>query len=118
MANREQHIRDALAGVFATTPLTVHIYLGGTPETFNDSARFMAEWHLRTHGYHERLADPHSLRARRVIWARSQEPADLWPEDEPYMRPDTDGDPILEAIVRRYAEAELRRIGGSDHGRT
>lgn len=111
MASREQPIRDALAGVFSTTPLTVHVYLGGTPETFNAQARFMAEWHLRTHGYQERAVHSSGGLPERSHWVRSQEPGDLWPEDEPYMQPDPQNDPIIEAIVRRYAEAELRRMG-------
>jgi hypothetical protein len=41
MPNREQPIRDALAGVFSVTPLTLRIFLGGTPETFDVQAHFM-----------------------------------------------------------------------------
>lgn len=117
MASREQHIRDALAGVFATTPLTVHIYLGGLPETFDDRARFMAEWHLRTHGYRERSTEPRGSQTRRVIWVRSQEPGDLWPEDDPYMRPDAENDRIamrvegnVERAVKDCAQAVLRSV--------
>lgn len=111
MARREQPIRDALAGVFSVTPLTLHIYLGGTPETFNAHARFMMEWHLRTLGYQERTADPGCGLPKRTHWHRSQADRDLWPEDMPYMEPDPVHDPIIAAVVRRYAEAELRRAG-------
>lgn len=111
MANREQPIRDALAGVFSTTPLTLHIYLGGTPETFNAHARFMMEWHLRTLGYQERTVYPSGGLPQRVHWRRSQAERDLWPEDMPYLEPDPVHDPIIAAVVRRYAEAELRRVG-------
>lgn len=111
MANREQHIRDALAGVFATTPMTVHIYLGGTPETFDDRARFMAEWHLRAYRYLECPVDPHSTARDRTAWVRSMRDADLWPEDRPYMVIDPEVDPIFRAIATRYAEIEAQ------HGR-
>lgn len=111
MANREQPIRDALAGVFSTTPLTLHIYLGGTPEGFNAHARFMMEWHLRTLGYQERTVDPSGGLPQRVHWRRSQAERDLWPEDMPFMEPDAECDPLLEAVMRRVAEAELRRVG-------
>ncbi|MFG1289468.1 hypothetical protein [Xanthobacter versatilis] len=111
MANREQPIRDALAGVFATTPLTLHIYLGGTPETFDAKARFMMEWHLRTLGYQECTVYPSGALPQRVHWHRSQHTRDLWPEDARYMEPDAESDPIIEAVMRRCAEAELRRVG-------
>lgn len=111
MANREQPIRDALAGVFSITPLTLHIYLGGTPETFNAHARSMMEWHLRTLGYHEHAVDPGRDLPKRAHWHRSQADRDLWPEDRPYMEPDPVHDPIIAAVVRRYAEAELHRAG-------
>lgn len=111
MANREQPIRDALAGVFSTTPLTLHIYLGGTEDTFDERARFMAEWHLRTLGYREHSVEPSGGLPRRTHWRRLQDLCDLWPEDAPYMQPDAGADPIVEAVIRRYAEAELRRVG-------
>ena len=111
MANREQPIRDALAGVFSTTPLMLHIYLGGKPETFDDRARFMMEWHLRALGYQEHSVAPSGGLPQRTHWRRSQHLRDFWPEDLPYMEPDPTHDPILEAIMRRYAEAELRRVG-------
>lgn len=111
MANREQPIRDALAGVFSTTPLTLHIYLGGTPETFDAGARFMMEWHLRTLGYQEHTVPPSGGLPQRAHWRRSQHSRDLWPEDMPYMQPDAENDPILVAVMRRCAEAELRRVG-------
>lgn len=111
MANREQPIRDALAGVFSTTPLTLHIYLGGAPETFGAQARFMMEWHLRTLGYRECTVYPSGGLPQRTHWHRSQHPRDLWPEDARYMEPDAENDPILEAVMRRCAEAELRRVG-------
>lgn len=111
MANREQPIRNALAGVFATTPLTLHIYLGGAPETFDAKARFMMEWHLRTLRYRECAVDPSGGLPQRTHWCRSQAERDLWPEDRPYLDPDPVHDPIIAAVVRRYAEAELRRVG-------
>lgn len=111
MADREQPIRHALAGVFSTTPLTLHIYLGGTPESFNAHARAMMEWHLRTLGYQECTVDPSGGLPRRTHWHRSQHPRDLWPEDTRCMAPDAESDPILEAVMRRVAEAELRRVG-------
>ena len=111
MVHREQPIRDALAGVFSVTPLTLHIYLGGSPETFDAHARFMMEWHLLTLGYQERAIDPGCGLPKRTHWLRSQEDRDLWPEDMPYMEPDPMHDPIIAAVVRRYAEAELRRAG-------
>lgn len=111
MANREQPIRDALAGVFSITPLTLHIYLGGTPETFDAKARFMMEWHLRTLGYRDCTVHPSGGLPQRVHWRRSQAERDLWPEDAPFMRPDVESDPILETVMRRLAEAELRRVG-------
>lgn len=116
MANREQHIRDALAGVFATTPMTVHIYLGGTPDTFDDRARFMAEWHLQTYRYLECRVDPRSTMRGRTVWVRSIREPDLWPEDRQYMTVDPEADPILRAIVQRYAEAEALHEA-SGHGR-
>jgi hypothetical protein len=111
MSHREQPIRDALAGVFSLTPLTLHIYLGGTTETFNAHARFMMEWHLRTLGYQERTVDPGCGLLKRTHWRRSEADRDLWPEDMAYMEPDPMHDPIIAAVVRRYAEAELRRAG-------
>lgn len=111
MANREQHIRDALAGVFSTTPLTLHIYLGGMPETFDAGARFMMKWHLRTLGYQEHTVYPSGGLSQRTHWHRSQRPRDLWPGDARYMEPDAESDPVLEAVMRRCAEAELRRVG-------
>ena len=111
MANREQPIRDALAGVFSTTPLTLHIYLGGAPETFDAKARFMMEWHLRTLGYQAHTVYPSGGLPQRVHWRRSQAERDLWPEDMPFMVPDAETDAILEAVMRRVAEAELRRVG-------
>ncbi|MFD2237682.1 hypothetical protein [Aureimonas populi] len=117
MENREQHIRDALAEVFATTPMTVHIYLGGTPESFDDRARFMAEWHLRAYRYLECPVDPRSTARGRTAWVRSMRDADLWPEDRPYMVIDPEADPILRAIIERYAEVEALHGGASVHGR-
>jgi hypothetical protein len=111
MANREQPIRDALAGVFSTTPLTLHIYLGGTPQNFSAHARFMMEWHLRTLGYQEHTVYPSGGLPQRTHWHRSQHSQDLWPEDAHYMTPDAENDPIIEAAMRRCAEAELRRVG-------
>lgn len=111
MAHREQPIRDALAGVFSVTPLTLHIYLGGTPDSFDARACFMMEWHLRTLGYRERSVDPSGGLPKRTHWHRSQAACDLWPEDRPYMEPDPAHDPVIEAVVRRYAEAELLRVG-------
>lgn len=111
MADREQPIRDALAGVFSTTPLTLYIYLGGTPEGFNAHAGVMMEWHLRTLGYQVCTVDPSGGLPKRTHWYRSQHPRDLWPEDAPYMAPDAESDPIIEAVMRRVAEAELRRVG-------
>lgn len=111
MARREQPYIDALAGVFSTTPLTLHIYLGGTPESFDENARFMMEWHLRTHGYREHPVEPSGGLPARTHWRRSQDPHDLWPEDAPFMEPDAERDPILLAVMRRVAQAELRRIG-------
>lgn len=111
MANREQPIRDALAGVFSTTPLTLHIHLGGTPESFGARARFIMEWHLRTLGYQECTVAPSGGLPQRVHWRRSQAERDLWPEDMRFMEPDAESNPVNEAIMRRVAEAELRRVG-------
>jgi hypothetical protein len=106
MVNREQHIRDALAGVFATTSMTMHIYLGGRPESFDGRARLMAEWHLRAHRYLECPVNPRSTMRGRTVWVRSMREPDLWPEDRQYMTVDPEADPILRAIAARYAEAE------------
>lgn len=111
MANREQHIRDALAGVFATTPMTVHIYLGGKPGAFDARARFTAEWHLRAHRYLECAVYPPSAAPARTVWLRSMREAELWPEDRQYMAVDPEEDPILLTIMERYAEVEAQ------HGR-
>jgi len=116
MASREQPIRDALAGVFVTTPLMVHIYLGGTVENFDDYALFRAESHLRTHGYWECDVYPRGPQ-RRTRWRRSMKKADLWPEDLQYIPIDPGAELILRAIVLRYAEAKVRDSEESDEYR-
>lgn len=54
-------VREALAGVFALTPLDLYVYLGGDAEAFDEVARAIMEWWLRSHGYAEEEVAPACL---------------------------------------------------------
>ncbi|GIK79777.1 MAG: hypothetical protein BroJett024_08820 [Alphaproteobacteria bacterium] len=73
-------VRGALACVFALTPLDLYIYLGGDPEAFDEVARSIMEWWLRSHGYAEEDMAPAFWSPRKRLWVRRE----VWPEDAPW----------------------------------
>jgi hypothetical protein len=75
--SRSEHdriVREALAGVFALTPLDLYVYLGGKVEEFDAEARAIMEWWLRSNGYAERKMSPACWTPRRRLWVRRK----LW----------------------------------------
>ena len=73
-------VREALAGVFALTPLDLYVYLGGDAEAFDEVARAIMEWWLRSHGYAEEDVAPAYWSPRKCLWVRRA----IWPEDAPW----------------------------------
>lgn len=74
-------VREALAGVFALTPVDLYIYLGGDPEAFDDVARTIMEWWLRSHGYAEEDVAPACWSPCKRLWVRRE----VWPEDARWL---------------------------------
>lgn len=74
-------VREALAGVFALTPLDLYVYLGGEVEAFDEVARAIMEWWLRSHGYAEEDVAPACWSPRKRLWVRRE----AWPEDAPWL---------------------------------
>jgi hypothetical protein len=74
-------VRDALAGVFALTPLDLYIYLGGDAEAFDEVARAIMEWWLRSNGYAEEDVAPACWSPRKRLWVRRE----VWPEDATWL---------------------------------
>ncbi|MCL4709610.1 MAG: hypothetical protein KJZ73_00040 [Pseudorhodoplanes sp.] len=82
--SRGQHdciVREALAGVFALTPLDLYVYLGGDAEAFDEVARSIMEWWLRSHGYAEEDVAPACWSPRKRLWVRRE----VWSEDAPWL---------------------------------
>lgn len=91
-ADIERIIRSRLAGLLATTPYELFIFLDGAAANYNDEARVLMEWHLRTHGYVEQEVSPLCSTPRRLTWVRQT----IWPEDRPWL--DGDQNAILDQI--------------------
>ncbi len=82
--SRREHdriVREALAGVFALTPLDLYIYLGGDAGAFDEIARAIMEWWLRSNGYAEEDVAPACWSPRKRLWVRRE----VWPEDAPWL---------------------------------
>jgi hypothetical protein len=74
-------VREALAGVFALTPLDLYVYLGGAVEAFDAEARTIMEWWLRSNGYAVEDVAPTCWSPRKCLWVRRV----IWPDDAPWM---------------------------------
>lgn len=80
----DRELKFVLAGVFETTPKELFICLGGGDEQFDDAAKRMMEWHLRTLGYKEEEFRPLCWTPKRVAWVRKER----WPEDKIWIKGD------------------------------
>lgn len=80
----DRMVREALAGVFALTPLDLFVYLGGEAERFDAEARSIMEWWLRSSGYAEQDVAPACWTPRRVLWVRRE----VWREDARWISED------------------------------
>lgn len=88
----DRELKRALAGVFETTPLELFVHLGGRAEEFDDDARHMMRWHLRSLGYEETETRPLCWSPPRVVWRRKRR----WPEDDIWIKGELG--PILDHI--------------------
>jgi hypothetical protein len=61
---QDRMVREALAGVFALTPVEFYVYLGGEVEAFDAEARSIMEWWRRSSGYAEQDVAPPAGRRR------------------------------------------------------
>jgi hypothetical protein len=80
----DRELKRVLAGVFEATPLELFVHLGGRVEEYDDEARRMMRWHLRSLGYEETETRPLCWSPPRVVWRRRHR----WPEDAVWIKGD------------------------------